>query len=155
MPLTYHVSPDQRLLETRVTGAVTVGEIVAYRRAVEAAPGYEGDFDALIDVRDVTGYLGTDDLRQLGSLVRGLDPSLNSRRAIVTGTQDLLYGLIRQFESYAEGGPRRYRACRTVADALAWLGRPDAALKRVSADEPPQATRRADLSSDRPLGAGE
>lgn len=131
MPVTYRVSPEHRLLETRLEGRITVAEIVAYTRELETVPGYRGDFDAIIDVRGVTSLLGTDELRQLGAAVRDRDPSLASRRAIVTGEQDVVYGLVRQFESYAEGGPASYRAFRRLADAVAWIGRTAAALRYV------------------------
>lgn len=137
MPVTYHVSPDHRLLETRVEGQVTVAEIEAYMAALEATPGYRGDFDAIIDVRDVTSLMGTEEMRHLGALVRGRDPALESRRAIVTGDQDVVYGLIRQFESYAEGGPTRYRAFRRMADAVSWLGLAPGALRHVRVDDAP------------------
>lgn len=54
-----------------------------------------------------------------------------------------MFGLFRQFETYAEGGPLRFRAFRTVAEALAWLELDASVLGIIPPDAPDDGVTRA------------
>lgn len=96
MPISYVLDKDQRRIHTRVTGSVTVDDILAHFHAArhEQALG----FKELIDVREVTPpCLSTTDIWRTASLVRTLrgHEVLGPRAVVVDG--ELVFGMTRMF----------------------------------------------------------
>ncbi len=121
--LTYEIDPVRRLITLVVAGEVTEHDIRTTDRALLSEPGYDRDFDHLVDGREGRRLIGSADvLRELAAR-----PSVNAgvRRALVAGNL-LTYGLARLFQAAhdAHGLPDEVRIFRSIEDARAWLATP-------------------------------
>ncbi len=114
------IDRDQKLVRTKLVGPVTVDQIEAYMRRVDADPEYDLTFDAIIDIRLFTGSLDHEGLRRLALTIRSYPGRAGARRAVLVA-DDLQFGLMRMLEAFTSLAPVIYRAFRVEATAMAWL----------------------------------
>ena len=123
MAILYNIDSERRLVETRVSGETSLGEIEEYFRRLASDPAYRPDYDTLVDLRETPTLLTPAELRSLSDFVRSHVPLTRSRRAIVADT-DAAFGLVMMYEAFTEDLPRAFRVFRDVNDARAWLEHP-------------------------------
>jgi len=123
VPIEYVVDTDHELLTISYLGPVTKQEIIQHRRELEADPRAVLRYDTVVDLRFGSIALSADEIRDLALAARGKEWPV-SRCAFVT-PHTAMFGELRMFELWAEGGPRRYGTFRTFREAYEWLGRAD------------------------------
>lgn len=121
MPIHFRIDAVAHLVRVEMTGEVTLEEILAYRRSLETAPGYDARLPRLIDARGVTEAPGTNTIRAVALRNQGDRGVRHGRRAIVA-TSDVAYGMFRMLEIMSRPGGVEYGTFRTMAEAEAWLG---------------------------------
>ncbi|MFW5947800.1 MAG: hypothetical protein ACOCUW_04850 [Gemmatimonadota bacterium] len=123
MPITYTFH-DAGVVVTRFTGRVTDREFIAFYTQLYTDPDYVPGTSELADLRPILELdVSPGALRRVEELAReryaGTDTGF---RTAVIATRDQAYGLARMYEVFAEDGPEAVRVCRTLAQALEWLG---------------------------------
>lgn len=124
MPITYAFHPDIGLVRTRFTGVVTSDEFVdLYHTMLHDADFVPGS-NELADLRELESLdVSAAALRTVESVTReryaGTDEAF---RTAVIAPRDQAYGIARMYEAFAEQGPENVRVCRTLEEALKWLG---------------------------------
>ena len=123
MPCEFVIETDRRIIRTTIRGAVTRGEILAFRARLARDPAFDPDLPVLIDVRDTNS-------EELTSLdVRGVAETSKThpgvRRAFVA-TDAMAIGLARLFGTYRElkEGQEDTAVFTTLESAERWLTEP-------------------------------
>jgi hypothetical protein len=113
---TYSVDPAARLVFTRISPSVTLGDLIALGNALRKDPSFDPTFDELLDVSPGSAVdLPYADVQAATST----DPfSKRSRRAIVVHA-DVDYGVARMYE-LLHGG--HIQVFRSLEEARAFLG---------------------------------
>ncbi|HYD52999.1 MAG TPA: hypothetical protein VEA99_10240 [Gemmatimonadaceae bacterium] len=134
MSIEFHVTPARRLVEIRLRGSDHFEAYLGLIQAIEASPGYGEHFDALVDLRALElDDIATNDVKGLAGVHREHAGPVPSRWALVTG-EDAVFGVVRMFEAFMGDSPREFRAFRSLADGLAWLGLAPGDLALVELD---------------------
>jgi hypothetical protein len=118
------VDDARRRVEVLLRGLVTYDDLVdllAQRRARGVLA-----YDILVDCGDATTDLTGPQARALAQHRHAQYADALVGRTAVVATRDALYGMLRMYETLAEGGPLLYIA-RTREAAEAWLAGPAAA----------------------------
>ena len=126
MPIEYVVDPEVGLLTIRYLGPVTKQEILEHRRELEADPRAVLRYDTIVDLRFGSIALSAEEIRDLALAARGKEWPVS--RCAFVAPHTAMFGELRMFELWAEGGPRRYATFRTFREAYDWLGRADVDL---------------------------
>jgi hypothetical protein len=126
VPIEYAVDTERELLSISYLGPVTKQEIVEHRRDLEADSRAVLRYDTIVDLRYGSIALSAEEIRDLALVARDKEWPV-SRCAFVT-PHAAMFGELRMFEKWAEGGPRRYATFRSFREAYEWLGRTGADL---------------------------
>jgi hypothetical protein len=126
VPIEYAVDVERELLNISYLGPVTKQEIVDHRRELEADPRGVLRYDTIVDLRYGSIALSSEEIRDLALAARGKEWPVS--RCAFVAPHTAMFGELRMFEQWAEGGPRRYGTFRTFREAYDWLGRADADL---------------------------
>ena len=115
MSTNYSVDPAARLVSTRISAPLTLGDLIALGDALRKDPLFDPTFDELLDVSPGSGVgLGYADLQAATSA----DPfSKRSRRAIVVH-EDLDFGVARMYEMLHGGDIQVFRSLEEARDFL-------------------------------------
>jgi len=121
MPVEFELEARKRRIRVRWIGPITGDEMLKadaqFRGKPE--PGFEPDFDQLIDLRSATGgEVSTETLQILTSRPPAFARS--SRRALVVRS-DLGYGLSRMWEQMRSDEAGEIRVFRDMDEAERWL----------------------------------
>jgi hypothetical protein len=119
VPISYRVSG--KLVLTHVEGAVTVADVRAYLGAVRSDPAYRAGMSTLIDCRNVTTLLSSEELRIIAADIQHLTTSRARGRCAILAPSEAGFGLLRMYEAYSEGAPVEVRAFRERDEAMEWL----------------------------------
>jgi hypothetical protein len=121
MPVTYQIDGANRLIHTKCIRPLTAAEVIDHFRLLEQDPSCPDRLDVLLEVRDGISVPSSGDLRAVTSAIGRVRGRVQfGICAIVAGT-DVLYGMMRMFEVFAEQHFSKTRAFRTVREAEAWL----------------------------------
>ena len=121
MPFTYNIDRQRPWLEIRISGEISIEEIIQGLRGMLADPDYSDDISGLVDVRQMTNVLNVNELRGLADLqLTRPGPAWRSRRAVVVASP-AHYSTARVFMIFAEPGPVQYSVFYTLESAMAWL----------------------------------
>lgn len=121
VPIEYVLDSELELLTISYLGPVTKQEIVAHRRELEADPRGVLRYDTIVDLRFGSIALSAEEIRDLALAARGKE--WPASRCAFVAPHTAMFGELRMFELWAEGGPRRYATFRTFREAYEWLGR--------------------------------
>ena len=121
MPVTYRIDPDAKLIRTRCMGEVTFTEVADHFRELERDPACGEDFDVVLDLSEVSSIPTPGQLRAVTIEIERLQPKIPFRACAVVANTDVLFGMSRMFEAFAEERFRAIRVFRTVEEAEGWL----------------------------------
>ena len=120
MPLSYRIDPARQLLEVTGEGVVTLAEMRGYFAALETDPAFVPTYDALIDFRSVTDFLTPAEVPLVAAEHPVRRVGAKSRRALVASA-DLVFGMFRMLEAFADDSSITYEVFRDLATAHRWL----------------------------------
>ena len=119
MPLNYWVDVERQIVRSRGTGELSVDDLRTYFSDTRSDPAVTPTMHRLMDLREVTGLLSTDHVRDVAVLSRGLAPATEARMAILASS-DLAYGVSMMFKGLVGFGERLV-VVRDEPEALGWL----------------------------------
>jgi len=119
LPVSYLIDQKQRVVFSRLTGAVTETEVREHNRTLRADPDFNPGYRQLIDCTGLTEILvGTPTINAI-SQDQFFTPG--TRRAFIA-TSDVAFGLARMFALRAEGSGQMIEVFRERRVAEEWLG---------------------------------
>lgn len=119
MPVAYSIDQSQRLVLSRLSGAVTESEVHEHNRKLRSDPDFIPNYRQLVDCTGLTEILvGTPTINAV-SQDQYFAPG--TRRAFIA-TSDVAFGLARMFALRAEGSGQTIEVFRDRRAAEEWLG---------------------------------
>ena len=120
MPFSYVVHNDHRLVVSTGTDRVTWKEIKARQDQAQADPGFNPEFNQIVDLRAVTSFDMTSD--HISALAHRMVFSSTSKRAFVAPSP-AIFGVARMWETLSEleDNPSEIRVFYDLPSALKWL----------------------------------
>ena len=120
MPFSYVVYSEYRLVVSTGSDLVTWEEIKTRQDETKTDPGFNPEFDQIVDLRAVTGFDMTSDHARL--LARRMIFSASSKRAFVASSPSV-FGVGRMWEMFTEvsDSPSQIRVFYDLPSALEWL----------------------------------
>jgi hypothetical protein len=125
MPVEYQIDHDQRLVQAKAYGAVTVQDFIAYQREVWSRKDVVG-YDELIDTsqaQEALDFTGAH-LQEVATLASSMDLEKRTAKLAIVASNDFYYGLGRMYESYRglqEGNVKQVAVFRSLKEALEWI----------------------------------
>ena len=128
VPVNYKIDPRRNLIRTVCTGDVNPKEVYDHFRDLASDPNRPGRLNVLLDLTQMTSIPETDQVRGASyELTRHL-PELRFNAVAIVAGGDVLFGMMRMFQVFAEDSFEITRAFHTVAEAEAWLSEREAGL---------------------------
>jgi hypothetical protein len=121
MPVDYQIDASERLIRTRCTGAVSLAEVVAHFRALEADPLLPDQLDVLLDFSELTTFPDSDQVRSVALEVRHLLSKVSWNNCAIVAPRDLAFGIGRMFEMISEPYFHATMVFRRLPEAEQWL----------------------------------
>ena len=119
MPVTYRLDPDEEIITTTCSGVATIEEVLEHFEALESDHALPERLDVLLDLVDMTS---TPDTSQLKEVVHALDrPEVRWGACAIVASRDVVFGMLRMFEVFAEGKFESTRVFREREQAWSWL----------------------------------
>jgi hypothetical protein len=128
MPITYEFDAESGLARTRCRGAVTLAEVIDHFKELRTDPRTPPRFDVLLDLREMTSVPESDQLRAVARQAAELGGRERLGACAIVASADILFGMSRMFEVFAEPYFGATRVFRELAAAETWL----ASLRRPS-----------------------
>jgi hypothetical protein len=122
VPVTYTIDPNQKLVITRLWGAVTDDEVHDHNRRLRTDPVFNPGYRQLADMTGLTEILVSTKLIDETSVDQFFNPG--TPRAFVASA-DAVFGLARKFALQAEAVGQTIQVFRDLESAENWLGLPD------------------------------
>ena len=122
-PMQVHRTIDEikGIVCTTITGEISLRDIQADMARLASEPSYRPQMRGLIDLRQATSLMSTDEMLTLTQLIKSSPRTVSgARRALLVGS-DLMYGLYRMFESFSSGGTVHYHVFFDENEARQWL----------------------------------
>ena len=125
MPVEYHIDHDQRMVQVRAYGIVTVQDFITYQREVWSRKDVVG-YNELIDASQLQKALDFNGvhLQEVAVLASSMDLTKEITRLAIVATDNFAYGLGRMYETYRglqKGNTKQVAVFRSVEDALKWI----------------------------------
>ena len=121
MPATYQIDQAKPWVEMRLSGELSLQDLVDFTNRLEADPNYSDDIWGVIDCREMTNTLKLTEVRGLADIeMRRPGPAWRSKRAVIVGSPTQ-YSVARVFMVFAESSPIQYTVFYNRETALQWL----------------------------------
>lgn len=129
MPIAYEIDAGRPLVRTRCRGDVTLGEVFEHFAALRADPHVPARFDVLLDLSELTSVPESEQLRAVAGQADGLGGRERLGACAIVASVDVLFGMSRMFEVFAEPFFGATCVFRELAAAEAWLASAPAVSK--------------------------
>ncbi|MBI1372274.1 MAG: hypothetical protein GC159_05875 [Phycisphaera sp.] len=133
MPIDYVTEISLGLSRMTVSGRVIFADLESLVRRQLNDPDYALCSRELVDARDVTPDVTSDELRRYAELIARHNGSLPKTRTAIVTNDDLTFGLARMYSGMVESTGREVEVFRTIADAERWLEVGAASTKSLDA----------------------
>jgi len=134
MPVTYRIETTRRVIYTRCIGNVTLDEVLDHFRLLERDPECPDRMDVLLDLSESASVPESHQLRDVSNQIGRIRQRVRFDACAIVAGSDVLFGMSRMFEVFAEKWFRATCVCRTRAEAEAWLTSRSAAINQQSAE---------------------
>jgi hypothetical protein len=121
MSVTYQLDPETGFIETHCKGDVTFDEVMRHFQALEADPLLPECLDVLLDLGDLTSVPESGQLQQVAGAVGRLRGKVRWGACAIVAISDVLFGMSRMFEVFADQKFASTHVFRGRADAKHWL----------------------------------
>jgi len=113
------------MILARLTGHLLAGDVVDHLAVLRADRKNVAGLPVFVDCRGLTTALTSKELRAIATTIRASTKAGVARiRCAMFVETDLMFGLVRMFEAYADGVPLSISAFHDRAEALHWLKHP-------------------------------
>jgi len=124
MPITYHIDAAKRLIHTRCVGSVTPDEVSEHFAVLIEDPTCPDRLDVLLDLSEMTSLPARDQLRDVTLIIARIRARVQFGRCAIIAPQDVLFGMSRMFEVFAQDYFVATQVFRAVHDGTLWLDSP-------------------------------
>jgi len=121
MPITYKIDSESNSIRTNCVGDVTLAEVLDHFRVLEADPSLPDGLDVLLDLSGMTSLPNSNQLRSAAERIGQLRSKVSWGICAIVANSEVLFGMIRMFEVYAEDFFAATRVFRKLSDAEAWF----------------------------------
>ncbi len=127
MPIQHRIDHERRIVFATGHGEMTDEDLFRYQREVWSDPALAG-YDEVVDMSDVTSIPVASGRRapELAEFAARMDAPGTSARLAIVAPSDFVYGMARMYATYRgmqSGGTKQVEVFRSMAEAMAWLGR--------------------------------
>jgi hypothetical protein len=148
MPVQYRIDDIKRIIRTKWVGEVTLEEVLGHFQELKNDPGCPIRLDVLLDLSECLSAAKSPQLRTVSDAIASIRERVQFDACAIVGPTDLLFGVGRMFEVFAEERFRVTNVFRSVADAESWLSSQESFGAARSGNQ-------AEPTPDEPQGAGE
>jgi hypothetical protein len=120
LPITYDIDDGERLVTSRLWGAVTEDEVYGHNQTLRTDPRFNPGYRQLVDLTGITEIKVSTNMINDTARDQFFTPGV--RRAFVA-SDDAVFGLARMFALQAEGDGQTIEVFRDQRKAEEWLGR--------------------------------
>jgi len=121
MSVTYHIDKVKGIIRTRCIGNVTFDEVVDHFRELERDPDCPNHLDVLLDLSETTSIPEANQLRAVSYQIGRIRERVKFNACAIVACKEVLFGMMRMFEIFAEEQFRMTCVFREVGEAEAWL----------------------------------
>ena len=121
MPVAYEIDQARGLIRTRCIGNVTLEEVLGHFPTLAQDPGCPARLDVLLDLSEMTAMPEPYQLREISDEIGRVSDRVRFDACAIVAPSDVLYGLLRMFEVFAEKQFRTTCVFREIGEAEAWL----------------------------------
>lgn len=121
MSVTYHIDKVTGIIRTRCIGAVTFDEVLNHFQELERDPDCPDLLDVLLDLSEMTSLPEANQLRAVSHQIGRIRERVMFNACAIVACQDVLFGMMRMFEIFAEERFRMMCVFREVGEAETWL----------------------------------
>jgi hypothetical protein len=121
MSITYQIDKANRIIRTRCSGAVTIEEVIDHFHQLERDPDCPDRLDVVLDLSEETSVPEKENLRDVAREISRIRWKVQFGVCAVAACSDVLFGMLRMLEVFAEPYFRDFSVFRTVSEAEAWL----------------------------------
>ena len=121
MSVTYHIDKVKGIIRTRCIGNVTFDEVVDHFRELERDPDCPDRLDALLDLSETTSIPEANQLRAVSYQIGRIRERVKFNACAIVACKEVLFGMMRMFEIFAQEQFRMTCVFREVGEAEAWL----------------------------------
>jgi hypothetical protein len=121
VPVIYRIDHESQLIRTRCTGDVTFAEVLSHFRELEHHAALPARLDVLLDLTEMSSIPQSDQLRSVANEVAGLRRKLEWGACAIAASRDVLFGMSRMFQVFAEPSFASSKVFRELDRAERWL----------------------------------
>jgi len=121
MPVTYTIDKPLGLIRTRCLGHVTLPEVIAHFRELEADEECPSRLDVILDLTDTTSLPSNEQLRAVTEKIGRLRDRVRFGACAIVVRTDAWFGMAQVFEVRAARSFSATKIFREVAAAETWL----------------------------------
>jgi hypothetical protein len=121
MPVTYQIDGANRLVHTTCSGPITVADVIDHFRVLEQDPACPNCVDVLLEVQASTTAPKTAELRSVAREIARVSGRVQFGVCAIVASTDVLFGMMRMFEVFAEENFHKTQAFREIGEAEEWL----------------------------------
>ena len=119
LPISYDIDEGERLVTSRLWGAVTEDEVYGHNRELRSDPRFNPGYRQLVDMTGITEVRVSTSM--ISNTARDQFFTPGTRRAFVA-SDDAVFGMARMFALQAEGDGQTIEVFRDPQKAEEWLG---------------------------------
>jgi hypothetical protein len=121
MPVRYQIDQTKGIIRTKCSGDVTLEDVLDHFRTLQSDPECPSRLDVLLDFSEWTSEANGAQLRTVSHAIAGVRDRIEFDACAIVAPTDLLFGVGRMFEVFAEEWFRAIHVFRSAGDAEAWL----------------------------------
>jgi len=132
MPVAYQIDQGRKLIRTTCSGIVTIEEVIGHFRQLEHDPECPDRLDVLLDLSEQRTVPSAENLRAMIGEISRIRMKVQFQWCAIVACSDVLFGMLRMFEVFAEDYFQRTRVFRDKNEAEEWLSaqRPTVSIAR-------------------------
>jgi hypothetical protein len=134
MPVTYRIDTTKRVIYTQCIGNVTLDEVYDHFRQLKRDPGCLERMDVLLDLSETASIPDSQQIRDVSDQIGRIHQAVRFDACAIVAVSDVLFGMSRMLEVFAEDWFRATHVCRARADAEAWLTSRSALINQRSSE---------------------
>ncbi len=121
MPITYEIDKTRNIIRTRCTGDVSFEEVVSHFKDLLRDPACPPRLHVLLDLTTLTSVPTSEQIARVSDEIRAVSTKIRFDTCAIAVSSDLIYGMMRMFEAFAEENFGITRTFRSLEEAERWL----------------------------------